>query len=250
MNAIDSIKPELMDPFQGEIEALYERAKQRLPKTIVDPHAQRAWIVREVLGEAELNRNRSRSLQALLVAWIYEEHIWADHPERPGSFRDFLNGVGSDQEGNKLSPTAISHLSSIAEIILPYCRSIGIDAKPLLSGQMWPKFREAISALRKAIEQEPDPEPVVRHILGRVEALPHREAVRLEFQKQRNKKAIIGDSLQVNGKIVVALLVPPDEWPDLKSRLSRHTDWKTLMLQEGNRTVIQVESNDHRNGKE
>lgn len=230
--------PSLPEPFSEQVRSLYDEAIKHLPAGLSGP-AETAWMVREVIAILERNRGHSRSLQALLGAWAYNTQVWQFDEEEPREFREYLQSIGRDHDGTKLSESTISDMVATAEIILPYCEHAGIDAGSMLRSN-WGKFREAIPTLRRAIERETDPEPIVSAILADVQALPNRESIRQKYRKSTTAKTVTGDSTSINGKIVVALVVDPEDWPTLKNQLSRKTEWAVFLSSKGSTVTVHL----------
>lgn len=233
-------------PLRNQFGRLYEEAKKRLPHTIETPEEAEAWIAQEVLGLAQRDHNRTHSLQALLVNYINNGHIWMHHPENYETLRDFLKGVGNDMEGNKLSPTAISQFCTIAEIIYPFCEAKGITIDPLLTGRDWGKFVASIGRLREYIEDEDDPKPLVEAALKDVKALPNRDAVRQKYQKPRKDKEIRGDALRVGDYFLVGLQVKARDWPQFKAKLGHDVEWEVLLDRMENGAILRLETDEQR----
>ncbi|MBD3309511.1 hypothetical protein GF348_24240 [candidate division KSB3 bacterium] len=226
-----STSSQMQHPFKGEVLEYFNRAQAQLPSTITNPAEQEAWVARRTIELSEGNVSKTRALQALLLSWIYEQNIWLNHPEKPDTFRDFLKSIGSEQEGNMLSPSAISDFNTVAEVIAPYCNHADIPIRQAITGKNWSKFRVGIPAMRRAIEEDDDPQPVIESVVADVKALPSRSAMREKYQKPRDDKIGVGDSLHRDDKVHVHLVIDGDEWPTLKSQLSRKVDWEVMMLQ-------------------
>lgn len=238
---LDKEKPPVeASPLRKQFSSLYDEAVESLPHTVEDAEQAEAWVAQRILGLAQRDHNRTRSLQTMLVSYINTEHIWMHHPENYETLRDFLKGVGDPLFGNKLNLADISHFCSIAEIIDPFCKAKDIPLNPIVEGKDWGKLVSAISPLRKAIEEEDNPEPAVRAILEDVKSLPSRKALRNKYRKTEEKE-IVGDAINVNDFFLVGLVVRARDWPSFKAKLGKDVNWEVLLDRIENGAVLRLE---------
>ena len=211
-----------------ELEDLQLRATEELP-SYLEPESEAAiaWVARRVLELCEIGRKRSQTVQAILATWAYDNAIWMAHPDQPATFREFLKGVGATDERARLSPSVISDMSAIAEIIVPFADEIGLDPRVFFGDHMWTKFREAVPKLRAAAKEEDAHE--FRRILGVVKELPNRDAVREELRAQRGNKDWSGDIITRNGRSIVVLALPTEQLHEAKRVLSTRTQWDVFV---------------------
>jgi hypothetical protein len=226
--------------MQGEISLLYDEAALQVPEDVVEEKQVKAWISKRVLELSEIQRKQKQTIQVLLVSWITDtnggEPIWTHHPNNYETLRDFLMDVGTEREGNKLSPSVVSEMISVAEIIVPYCRANGIDIDVFIASKMWTKLREVVSYIRSLVENNEREE--ILDVLDDVKALPSRLALREKYRKTRNPKYARSDVVTKNGTSIVVTVVSTDQLADIKRALGRHTDWDAIAVGKfGDRTV-------------
>jgi len=232
-----------------EIEYLKTEAMAQLPESIQDVSQARAWVARRMLEIGERGRRLKQTVQALLTTWVVNGEygkIWMAHPDKPESFREFLQSVGTDAENNKLSPSVITDMVAIAEEIVPFCKHNGLEVNGFVTTDLWTKFREAIPRLRRAVRE--DSMDDVNIVLADVKALPSRDAMRAKYRKQHNTDDPLctGDIIRLDGKVAIVLVMEPDKAHLIKSVLARFTRWRTIAVGhfEGNLATIKVNLND------
>ena len=217
---------------QGEIGLLYDLAAQELPDEVTEKKQIEAWISKRMLELSEIQRKQKQTIQVLLTTWIAGaeegEPIWMNHPNNYPTLRDFLYDVGTEEDGNKLNPSVISEIVTIAEIIVPYCNANGIDINGFIVSKMWTKLREVISYVRALVENDKKEE--ILDVLEDVKALPSRDALREKYRKVHNPKTAKSDVLSKNGVSVVVTVVQTDELSDIKRALSRYTKWDAIAV--------------------
>jgi hypothetical protein len=223
--------------IEQQVKALVDQATEELPSYIENEDEARAWVSRRVLELGERGRRMRQTVQALLGSWVVNGQygqIWMNHPDRPPSFRAFLESVGSGVENhgedNRLSPSVISDVVAIAEVIVPFCADQGIGVSGYITTQLWTKFREAIPPLRKAAESNDAAQAL--NILADVKALPNRDAVRAKYRKPRSGLLGKGDTLSLNGHSLVIISLPTELLTDLKRVLGRYVDWQVIAAQQ------------------
>jgi hypothetical protein len=222
----------LRNTAQGNlVTVLYDRAAQELPAEYAANEQQAAaWIAKRMLEISELDRKQNQTVQVLLANWLFNGdmgQLWQDHPNAYPTFRDFLNDVGSEREGNKLSPPVISDMCAIAETIVPYCEDNGIEVDGYITGAMWTRFRETIPVLRRAAED--DDLDKVNEILEAVRTTQNRQALRDQYRTRRTTAVGKGDVVAHNGLAVVAVVIPSAEIANVKAVLSRYVTFETIM---------------------
>lgn len=213
-----------------EIERLREEALAELPAYVTEENEARAWVARRILEICERERRSKQTLQALLITWTFNGEfgqIWMDHPDHPSTFKEFLQSVGSDAENNKLSPSVVSNMSAIAEVIVPFCKDNGIEVDGYLTTTLWTKFQEAIPMLKRAaLNGDLD---TINRVLFDVKALPTRDAMRAKYRKVRGTDTFaVSDIIYGKDRVVVVTVLDPDDLPVLKGVLSRSSSWEAI----------------------
>ncbi len=239
MNSIVQTAP---NQFKEIVQGLYDEAVRDKPKELPDISLA-PWVVRKMMANLERNTGFSRVLQVFIGSAAYRSQMWQMDMEEPQDFRDYLESIGSDKDGTRLSPSTISYITSTAEIIIPFCEANEIEVNDLI-GNNWSKFREAIPALRKAITKSDDPVTSVSNIVNKVEALPNSSSVREAYAKPRGEKSITGDFAKDGDTIVVVLKIDYEDWPAIKGQLARKTTWKTMITRKDGALVLAPTNNE------
>jgi hypothetical protein len=222
----------------AELSELFDQAVRELPDYIDGEDEAYAWVGRRILELGERSRRMKQTVQALLASWVVngeKGQIWMAHPDRPATFREFLEGVGTGDlnqgEDNRLSPSVISDMVAIAEDIVPFCQWHAIGVAGFITSGLWTKFREAIPQLRKASKEEDIAR--VKELLELVRSLPNRDAVRAELRESRGDKTCMADALAANGKTVIVITCAHSEVATIKRAVSRYAMWQTIAAQQG-----------------
>ena len=164
--------------------------------------AAQAEITQRMLSESERQRTLQRSAQGFIVAYVARNDLWKFHPEAYDSLRDYLRDSGLDA-------SQVSRLNSLGDKIIPYCDSHDIAIDPYLSEAHWSKLRAAISALRKATEQD-DPDKV-KEILADVRQAVDRDAIRNKYSKKKEKVAHATTVTLADGRVMLVAICDDDE---------------------------------------
>lgn len=215
----------------SEISTLFERAKTELPHDITDELEAEAWIAKRIIEISETQRRQKQTIQVLLASWINNNihgPVWANHPNHYESLREFLNDVGTEEEGNTLTPSVISEIISVSEIIVPYCSAHNIPINGFIVSGLWTKLRETISYIRALVEDD-EPE-AIKAVLEDVRAFPRREALREKYRRNREGKIGLSDAIIMAGigKAVVVTVVPLSELTTIRRALGRYTEWTSF----------------------
>ena len=220
-----------VDKSSPAIVSLFDRAKEQLPAHLegeTNSAKAAAWVAQRMLAMAESDRKNMQTVQALLATWIVNGELgelWMEHEANYPTFRDFLRDVGTEQEGNTLSAPVISDLVSIAERIVPYCRTHGVETDSYFAASLWSRLRAVIPALNKAIESNDITD--VRRILGDVEALPS-STLRLMYHGRNRDRSVMADMISRNGTSVIVVVLPTDDTAAVRQLLSRKVEWGTI----------------------
>jgi len=201
---VDALIPvtNVTEEIGAELLMLLREAKARHTTPTDDslanqPPEYQAQVVQDMLALAERRRTIGAVAQGFIVAYIARMELWRFHPNGYQDLREFLQNSG-------LSKTAVTDLNSLGSVIVPYCDEHNIDINMALSVENWPKLKEAISALRRAIKND-DPD-LVQEILDDVETATHREAIRAKYQRHRERYASGITFPLASGKVVMLLL--------------------------------------------
>lgn len=212
------------------LSSLTNEATRQLPDWIEGEEEARAWVARRVIELAESQRKSIYTVQVLLCNWIVNNDeygpVWMAHPDKPRTFREFLKSVGNEQEANKLSPSSISDMAAMAEIIVPFAKSNGIDINPYITSSLWTKLRETIPVLRGCAENEDV--DTLQDVLSDVKALPTRDAVRTKYRSQGDKKPGISDYGYQNGTAVFVTMVPTEDISAVRRALSSVSEFSVI----------------------
>jgi hypothetical protein len=218
------------DEYQGVVNELFDEATRELPNDLNEAQAM-AWTARRMLEISERQRKRKQTVQVLLSTWVVNGEmgqIWMAHPDKPETFRDFLKSVGTERDNNQLSPSTISDMVAIAEMIVPFCKNNNVPVDGYITGELWTKFREAIPVMREAVET--GSLVSMKSILADVKALPSRDAVRQKYRDQRNpdEKLSTSDVIRINGKTVIVTLVGNGDLVAVKRALGKVSRWDAI----------------------
>ena len=228
--------------FDEEIAILYDMAAEELPAAVTAEEEIEAWIAKRVIEISEMQRKQKQTIQVLLATWIndYEKGspIWANHPNHYGSLREFLNDVGTESEGNKLTPSVITEIVTISDTIVPYCRANKIEINGFIVGKLWTKFREVVSYIKMLVEDD-DPS-AINAVLSDVKALPTRDALREKYRNNRDAKPAKSEALTKNGTSIVVTVVPTESLADIKRALGRYTEWDTIAVGKFGDRVVNI----------
>jgi hypothetical protein len=231
----------LVDDQPGEIiNNLATRAHSELPDNIRDDDQQKAWVAKRMIEIAQRDRNSWSIVQALLAVWVGEGELWRYHPQGYSSLREFLGGVGNDVENNHLSPSSISDMVAVADVISPYCASNGIEVSGFITSDLWAKFREGIPSLRDAVKRRDI--DAVNAILSDVKALSTRDAMRKKHRQPRTEKPGKGECFGSNGVSFIVVEVPSDQLGRVKSAFSSFVEWDSLdrAVERGRKVTIEL----------
>jgi len=180
-----------------------------------------AEVVHRMLRLSEEERLLQRSAQGVIVSYVARKELWRLHPESHSSLRQFLYSAG-------LSKSTVSDLNALGTVIVPFCDSHKIAVDPLLAADKWPKLREAIPAVRRAINDS-DPEQV-QDILADVGKATNRDAVR---KKYRDKRTRYGHGTTVrlgDGRVLLVALLDDDNATEIViHRLNGALEWDLVL---------------------
>ena len=116
----------------------------------------------------EQYRTRCRVAQGQLVAQAARDKLYEKHPRQFATLREYLRAAG-------LGESTVSDLVMVGQLV-EFCDKYRINIDKYLDEKQWPKLREAIPALRRAVTKGDVPK--VRSILKDVRQLKTRAAVR------------------------------------------------------------------------
>jgi hypothetical protein len=138
-----------------------------------------------------------RVSQGYLVAQVAREELYLEHPDpqAQAGLREYLKYACN------LGVSSVSELYAFGGIVVPFCEKHRIGLKVAASAKNWPKLREALPALRRAIEGSDV--RAVKAILKDVRQAPTRLWIR---NKYRNQRAAIGRGFTVeagNGDLIL-----------------------------------------------
>lgn len=208
------------------IETVFNEAESELPDRL-DPEspAGAAWVAKRMLEILERGRSSAQTIQALLVSWINNGELgrlWMAHENNYPTLRDFLNDVGTEHEGTKLSVSVISDMLAVAEVIVPYCVEHEIDTSGFFVSGVWSRLRASVPALRRAILSN-DEDSVVE-IVEDTKRMPV-AAIRAKNRQRKVEHFAVGDMVTYNGNRIVVLVVNPASWKAIKHRMSGMVEW-------------------------
>ena len=209
---------------------LYARASSEVPDFIDQENARTAWIAKRMLELAESDRKRQQTLQIMLANFLVNGDlgsVWMYHPNNYRSFKEFLLDIGTELEGNKLSRTVINDALAVAEVIVPYCNAHGIAVGQYITAELWPKFREAIPVIKRAISH--NDQVALNAILTNVREFVGREAIIQEYRRSRAGVIGRGDTITNNETTLIVLAVPTDEAIIIKRAVGRFIDWQPML---------------------
>jgi len=159
-------------------------------------------ITLRMLSLSENRRKVQRVAQGCIVAYVAREQLWRNHPDGFTSLRLFLQAAN-------LSHGTICDLTSLGDIIVPFCDHYGIGIDQALTPERWPNLREAISALRRAAQG--DDVEKTREILEDVRTATNRDAVRDKYRTRRAKLGR-GTTLRLpDGRVVLVAILNDEE---------------------------------------
>lgn len=196
--------------------------RQKRPYELSDIQMQSVLGMESIKYIEEL-RGGLRSLSAMLVAKIAREDLYLYYPpddEHPDGFenlRDFLRASGLDG-------STLSDMDAIGTIIVPYCDDNGLDIDDGITESAWPKLREAIPALRAAVEL--DNRQAIRDIIEDSNKVPTRDAMRRKYRTQVKSKVGKGTTASTKKGKAIILLVPDEgDVQTVLSSLNGNIEW-------------------------
>lgn len=219
-----------MEIIESQIDGLYQRAASETPEYLDNEEQRTAWITKRMLELAEYDRRRQQTLQILLANFLVNGdlgNIWMHHPNNYRSFKEFLLDIGTEAEGNKLSRTVINDALAVAEVIVPYCNAHEIAVSDYITAELWPKFREAIPALKAAIGN--DDTSRLNSVLTDVREFVGREAIIQAYRRPRTGVLGRGDVLTNNGTTVICIVVPTNDAGTIKRAVGRYVEWLPML---------------------
>lgn len=227
---------------RGEMDSLVARAVSELPEDITDELQSIAWIAKRIIELSEKDRRDKQTIQLMITTWLVANdeygYVWMNHPNNYQSLREFLYDVGTEEEGNKLSPSVISEIITISEIIVPYCRDNGIDFESYITGSLWTKVREVVSYIRRLIENNNNEE--ILDVLDDVRTFPSRDALRFKYRSNRGERRARSECITRNGTSIVVTVVPTENLSDVRRALGRYTEWDTFTNAHYNSGVVDI----------
>lgn len=212
--------------------------RKMLPASVDDESTgqRRAIIALDALALSEENRDTQRATQGLLVAMIARESWWRFHPDGFDSLREYLRASG-------MSPSNVSILNSLGEVVVPFCDHHKIDIDEAITTREWPKLREAITALKCAARDD-DPE-AARGILGTVLTAVGRQSVRDKYAKKKHRLGHGTTFSQEDGRVVMIIILDHDDATGvLVRKIAGSVEWDLVGTTKKNPHSLEVVIND------
>jgi hypothetical protein len=175
-----------------------------------------AQIAASMIELAESQKWNIRSAQALIVAYLAETQLWQAHPLGFADLRDYLKNTG-------MGPSSVSEMGDIGEVILPYCNAHDIDLRSALIPGVWPRTRETIPALKRAIQA--NDAPGVEEILRNARTIFSRDALRDMYRVRRTEKIARAAQYTADERVYIVIAVQPYDANIIRDKLISVTDF-------------------------
>lgn len=140
--------------LEGAIEMMMGLAADRVKKKykgIRNQNQIEACMAHEMLGVAEEMKQTYRSATAAVVTYISRHSLWTQHP----------SGYDDDQDGLRLflldaglGASMASELASLGFKVIPFCDRHKIEINDMLAPSAWTRTREALTAIKAAIDDQ------------------------------------------------------------------------------------------------
>jgi len=182
----------------------------------------KAELYQMAIRHAQDRRTSYRLAQAQLVVQVVREGLCAQHHKKYATLRQYLGGTG-------LGKSSVSDLVFIGDLTA-FCDRHKLHIEAFLDEQRWPKLREAIPALRRAVAAADVAR--VQWILRDVVTYSSRDDVRKKYRRRRGSQGH-GVAVQTGDDtlVIAARCANPDE---LAARIGK---WIELNEQERDRFI-------------
>jgi hypothetical protein len=137
----------MKDLVQTIFDLALERVSDRYQVTPISGPELEAEVTCEMLRYTRSVETNIKATKAVLAVYAGRERIWQNHPSHPSSLREFLLLAG-------MSESTASELGTLSEIVVPFCDSENIQVDDLVGPRQWHKTREALTALKRAANEE------------------------------------------------------------------------------------------------
>lgn len=213
------------------LERMYLEVVAQAEKTVNhrDPAAPKdrkdAQLAFEALREIELRRTSLRTMTAAIVAEVGRRQLWKYHPGSFSDLKSFLKAAGMKAYGH------FYELVALGDRVVPFLEAGGIDIAPYISNSQCAKTMEAISHIRRQIDEGADTDQI-QEILDDIQAMPGRDAVREKYRQSRTSPVGKGSyhGLDNGGGLAVVKFDDFNDIDVIMRGLSGKVEWQGLTM--------------------